>query len=118
MSKYFIIVRYNGCESFETRLWECKDYTYRTKCFGVFYHNSKKDGYYMTDKEYYEAMINMINRSILDINKHSIETIIINPSAASFIELCRKYNEFNITMSYPNDYNDTDQIKHYIKEHK
>ena len=112
MPKYYITVKY-GLNTFETRLWEYKNSFYR--CIGNFYHDSKVAGYYLTDQEYYEAMVDMVNECLFGTD-YSIETILIDPAAASFTKLCKDHGEFKVTKKYP--YTDIDQIIRYQEDQK
>jgi hypothetical protein len=113
MSKYYVTVKYGVTTPFETRLWEYKNSFYR--CIGSFYHDAKIAGYPMTDEECYEAMVDMVNECLMGTD-YSIETILVDPAAASFIKICKNHGDFKVTKKYP--YTDIDQIIRYQEDQK
>ena len=101
MPKYYVTVKYGTIWDFEMYLWEYKNGFY--ECVAYFYDISG----IMTDEKCYETMVNIINEHLKDTD-YSIETILIDPAAASFIKLCKDRGEFKVTKKYP--YTDIDQI--------
>lgn len=54
-----------------------------------FYHSSKREGFQMTDEEYYSSLCTLIGG-------RTVDCVIVDPSAASFIECIRRHGEFNV----------------------
>ena len=54
-----------------------------------FYHNSKAKGFQMTDEEYYRSLCTLIGDK-------NVECVVVDPSAASFIECIRRHGEFPV----------------------
>lgn len=52
-----------------------------------YYHDSRKTGVQHTDEEYYDALCNLAGG-------RAIEAVIVDPSAASFLECIRRHGEF------------------------
>lgn len=57
--------------------------------FDEYYYSSRTEGRQKTDEEYYEALENFANRK-------KIEAVIVDPSAASFIECIRRHGKFRV----------------------
>ncbi len=54
-----------------------------------FYHDSRQKGFQMTDEEYYGSLVSLIGG-------RKTEGVIVDPSAASFIECIRRHGEFDV----------------------
>ncbi len=54
-----------------------------------FYHDSKQKGFQMTDEEYYASLEKLIG-------SRTVEAVIVDPSAASFIECIRRHGRFRV----------------------
>lgn len=54
-----------------------------------FYHDSRQKGFQMTDEEYYNSLAHLVG-------KRKTEFVVVDPSAASFIECIRRHGEFNV----------------------
>lgn len=54
-----------------------------------FYHSSKAKGFQMTDEEYYRSLCTLIGG-------RTVDCVIVDPSAASFIECIRRHGEFAV----------------------
>ena len=54
-----------------------------------FYHDSKRKGFQMTDEEYYASLTDLIG-------SRTVEAVIVDPSAASFIECIRRHNRYAV----------------------
>lgn len=68
-------------------LWgHCNDKWYRVN---EYYYNSKIEGLSRTDEEHYQALENLC------LNK-KIKCVIVDPSAASFIECIKRHQKFNV----------------------
>ena len=86
--EYYISCDYGTINPASFGLWGVKDEKYyRIK---EYYHDSKITGTQKTDEEYYTEL------KTLSCNTHGkrIRAVIVDPSAASFIELIRRKNEF------------------------
>ncbi len=57
--------------------------------FGEFYYSSKNEGAQLTDEEYHEKLISFTDAL-------EIEAVIVDPSAASFIECIRRHGKFTV----------------------
>ena len=55
-----------------------------------FYHDSKQKGFQMTDEEYYGSLCRLVGN-------RSVDRVIVDPSAASFLECIRRHGRFNVT---------------------
>lgn len=84
---YYISVDYGTLNPCSMGLWCVSE----GKAYRVseFYHDGRKSGVQMTDEEYYEAL------EKLALGK-SIESVIIDPSAASFITTIKKHGRFSV----------------------
>lgn len=85
--KYYISVDYGTMNPFSAGLWcvgEGKAVRVRE-----FYYSGRERGKMMTDEEYYRALENLAG----DL---PIEAVIVDPSAASFITLIRRYGRFPV----------------------
>jgi len=54
-----------------------------------YYHDSKQKGFQKTDEEYYASLAKLIS-------DRTVEAVIVDPSAASFIECIRRHGEFTV----------------------
>ena len=54
-----------------------------------FYHDSKAKGFQMTDKEYYDELVTLTGDK-------RVEAVIVDPSAASFMECIRREGKFRV----------------------
>ena len=63
-----------------------------------YYHDSRAKGYQKTDEEYYEDLASLIGKT-------NVEAVIVDPSAASFIECIRRHGQFRVIPA-KNDVND------------
>ncbi len=85
--KYYISCDYGTVNPTSFGLWGLSgDVWYR---FDEFYYSSRHEGQQLTDEEYYEKL--------LDFTKGlSIEAIVVDPSAASFIECINRHGKFRV----------------------
>lgn len=85
--KYFISVDYGVHNPFSMGLWcVSKGVAYR---IAEYYHDSRKTRRQLTDEEYYEQL------TILAGNR-AIRSVIVDPSAGSFITLIRRRGRYNV----------------------
>lgn len=54
-----------------------------------FYHSSKAKGFQMTDEEYYRSLCTLIG-------DRTVDCVVVDPSAASFIECIRRHGEYAV----------------------
>ncbi len=86
-SKYYISCDYGTVNPASFGLWGFHNGVwYRLK---EFYHDSKAKGFQMTDKEYYDQLVTLAG------NKR-VEAVIVDPSAASFMECIRREGIFRV----------------------
>ena len=86
-SQYYISCDYGTVNPASFGLWGlCDGIWYRLK---EFYHDSKAKGFQMTDKEYYDELVSLAG------NKR-VEAVIVDPSAASFMECIRREGKFRV----------------------
>ena len=86
-TEYYISCDYGTVNPFSMGLWGEKDGVWYR--ISEFYHDSKKRGFQMTDSEYYAKLIELANGK-------RITAVIVDPSAASFIECIRRGGLFNV----------------------
>lgn len=86
-SSYYLSCDYGTVNPFSLGLWgKGEDGWYR---IDEYYHSSRDRGVQLTDEEYYEKL-----RELAGTRK--IEALVIDPSAASFIETVKRKNEFTV----------------------
>ena len=83
--RWFISIDYGTVNPFSAGLWCVTD----GKAFRVqeYYFDSRREHRQLTDGEYYEALERLAG-------DHVIEAVVVDPSAASFIELIRRKGRF------------------------
>lgn len=85
--KYYISCDYGTVNPTSMGLWGLHNgIWYR---FEEFYYSSRLEGRQLTDEEYYEKLTEFADG-------RKIESIIIDPSAASFIQCIRRHGKFNV----------------------
>ena len=85
--KYYISCDYGTVNPTSMGLWGLhKGVWYR---FEEFYYNSRLEGRQLTDEEYYDKLIEFTDG-------RKIEAVIIDPSAASFIQCIRRHGKFTV----------------------
>ncbi|MCD7872470.1 MAG: PBSX family phage terminase large subunit [Clostridiales bacterium] len=90
---YYLSCDYGTVNPFSLGLWgKTEDGWYR---IGEYYHSSRESGIQLTDEEYYESLKKLAG------NK-KIEAVVIDPSAASFIETVKRHGEYRV-MKADND---------------
>lgn len=84
---YYLSCDYGTVNPFSLGLWgKAEDGWYR---LDEYYHSSRDRGIQLTDEEYYEKLLSLVNG-------RKIEAIIIDPSAASFIETIKRHGVFRV----------------------
>lgn len=85
--QYYLSCDYGTVNPFSLGLWgKADDGWYR---IDEYYHSSRDKGVQLTDEEYYENLKKLVGG-------RKIEAIVIDPSAASFIETVKRKNEFKV----------------------
>lgn len=86
--RYVVSVDYGTVNPASMGLWALKDEVwYRIE---ESYFDSRREGFQKTDEEHYTALEGLIGTK-------SVETIVVDPSAASFIETIRRHGEYSVT---------------------
>ncbi len=86
-SEYYLSCDYGTVNPFSLGLWgKGTDGWYRVD---EYYHSSRDAGVQLTDEEYYRELEKTVNGK-------SITALIIDPSAASFIQTVRRHNKFRV----------------------
>lgn len=86
--RYFLSVDYGTVNPFSAGLW-CVDAAGHAVRIHEFYFNSREEHRQMTDAEYYEALKKLAAG-------FAVECVVVDPSAASFIELIRRDGRFPV----------------------
>lgn len=85
--KYYVSCDYGTVNPTSMGLWGLnKDVWYR---IDEFYFDSRKQGCQKTDEEYYRELLNLTDGK-------SIQAVIVDPSAASFIECIHRHGKFTV----------------------
>ena len=85
--KYYISCDYGTVNPTSMGLWGLSGGVWYR--FDEFYYNSRQEGSQLTDEEYYEKLVQFSGT-------RNIEAVIIDPSAASFIECIRRHGKFRV----------------------
>ena len=85
IGEYYISIDYGTVNPTSMGLW-CVQPD-RAVRVAEFYHDSRKTARQLTDEEYYKALEQLAG-------EHRIESVVIDPSAASFITLIRRHGRF------------------------
>ena len=85
--RYYVSCDYGTINAFSCGLWgRCNDKWYRIK---EYYFDSRKENRQQTDAEYYERLVELVG-------DRKIRAVIVDPSAASFIETIRRAGRFRV----------------------
>lgn len=85
--RWFISIDYGTANPFSAGLWcVAGGKAYRVR---EYYFDSRREHRQHTDAEYYTALEELAG-------KHAIEAVVVDPSAASFIELIRRHGRFAV----------------------
>lgn len=105
-SQYYISCDYGTVNPASFGLWGLNNGVwYRLR---EFYHDSKAKGFQMTDKEYYEELVQLAD------NRH-IDAVIVDPSAASFMECIRREGRFRVLPAKNNVSDGIRQVSEKLK---
>ena len=85
--RYYISVDYGTCNPFSAGLWCVVDG--RAVRIREFYHSGRDSGRMFTDEEYHEALLDLAGNL-------PVETVVVDPSAASFIATSRAHGKFSV----------------------
>lgn len=87
ISAYYLSCDYGTVNPFSLGLWgKGSDGWYR---LDEYYHSSRDKGVQLTDEEYYQALLKLAGDK-------EIKALIIDPSAASFIQTVRRHNKYRV----------------------
>lgn len=84
---YVVSVDYGTVNPFSAGLWAFDGWHSQREA--EVYYNSREVGKRVDDEEYYKMLKRLIGN-------RRVECIIVDPSAASFIEVIKKYNEYSV----------------------
>ena len=84
---YVVSVDYGTVNPFSAGLWAFDGWHSQREA--EVYYNSREVGKRVDDEEYYKMLKKLIGN-------RRVECIIVDPSAASFIEVIKKYNEYSV----------------------
>ncbi len=85
--KYSVSVDYGTVNPASFGLWALKDEVWYR--IDESYFDSRKEGYQKTDEEHYKTLCELINN-------REVGEIVVDPSAASFIETIRRHGTYNV----------------------
>lgn len=85
--KYYVSCDYGTVNPTSMGLWGLHGSSWYR--IGEFYHDSRQKGFQMTDEEYYHSLADLIG-------ERQVEAVIVDPSAASFIECIRRHSQFPV----------------------
>lgn len=89
-SRYYLSCDYGTVNPFSLGVWgECDGVWYRVE---EYYHSSRMTGVQKTDEEYYSDMLKLCEK----YGKDKIDSLVIDPSAASFIECVKRHGEIRV----------------------
>ncbi|MDO4731204.1 MAG: PBSX family phage terminase large subunit [Clostridia bacterium] len=107
--QYVVSCDYGTVNPSSFGLWaRTKDCWYR---IDEYYFDSRKEGFQKTDQEHYNALKNLIGSK-------NISAVIVDPSAASFIAVIKKHNEFMVIPADNKVLDGIRQVSTALKENK
>lgn len=107
--KYYVSVDYGTVNPTSMGLWGLyKRQWYRIK---ESYFDSRKRGYSKTDEEHYSELVRLCG----DLR---IEAVVVDPAAASFIEVIRRHGRFNVRRAKNNVLDGIRVTSNYIQNHQ
>lgn len=87
ITRYFLSCDYGTVNPFSLGLWgECGGKWYR---LDEYYHSGRDTGIQLTDEEYYQELCTLAKGK-------SIEALVIDPSAASFIQTVKRHGKYRV----------------------
>lgn len=106
-SKYAISCDYGTVNPASFGLWgKCGGVWYR---IDEYYFNSRTEGYQKTDEEHYSALCSLAGN-------RKISQVVVDPSAASFIEVVRRHGKFSVTSAQNNVVNGIRRVSQALKD--
>jgi PBSX family phage terminase large subunit len=107
--RYFVSCDYGTVNPASFGLWG----EYAGKWFRLreYYHDSRRRGYQKTDEEYYADLCSLVG----ELN---VEAVIVDPSAASFIECIRRHKRFNVIPAQNDVIDGIRKVGSLLKERK
>ena len=107
--KHYISCDYGTVNPASFGLWGLHNGVwYRIK---EFYHDSKAKGFQMTDKEYYDQLVTLAG-------DRRVEAVIVDPSAASFMECIRREGKFRVIPAQNQVSDGIRKVSEKLKTHK
>ena len=107
--RYVVSCDYGTVNPSSFGLWALKnDIWYRVD---EYYFDSRRLGYQKTDEEHYSALKELISN-------RKVDTVIVDPSAASFMETIRRHGEYTVTPAINDVLNGIRQTSTALKERK
>ena len=85
--RYYISVDYGTCNPFSAGLWCVTEG--RAVRIREFYHSGRDSGRQYTDEEYHKELVKLAGNL-------PVETVVVDPSAASFIATIRAHGKFSV----------------------
>lgn len=105
--KYYISCDYGTLNPFSIGLWgKSNDIWYRIK---EYYHDGRKTKLQKTDEEYYNELEKLAGNLL-------ISTVIVDPSAASFIACIKKHNKFRVSPAINDVINGIQNVATHLKK--
>lgn len=109
LTRYYISCDYGTMNPTSMGLWgECDGVWYR---IAEYYHDARRENIIKTDEEYYIELENLAGN-------RKIEAVIVDPSAASFIECIRRHERFNVTKAKNDVINGIRKVSDALKHSK
>ncbi len=106
-SKYAISCDYGTVNPASFGLWGRQgDVWYR---IDEYYFNSRKEGWQKTDEEHYKALCELAG-------ERKISQVVVDPSAASFIEVIKRHGKFKVTPAQNNVVNGIRRVSQVLRD--
>lgn len=107
--EYYMSCDYGTVNPFSLGLWGKKDGVWYR--IDEYYHSSRDCGVQKTDEEYYESLKELAKGK-------NITAVIVDPSAASFIETISRHNEFTVIKADNDVMSGINKVCSALKENK
>ncbi len=109
ISEYYLSCDYGTVNPFSLGLWgKCYESWYR---IDEYYHSSRDKGVQLTDEEYYKALETLAG-------DRNIRALIIDPSAASFIQTVKRHNKYKVIKADNNVLSGINRVCQALKNDK
>ncbi|MEE0913786.1 MAG: PBSX family phage terminase large subunit [Ruminococcus sp.] len=106
-SKFAISCDYGTVNPASFGLWGRQgDVWYR---IDEYYFNSRKEGWQKTDEEHYKALCDLAG-------ERKISQVVVDPSAASFIEVIKRHGKFKVTPAQNNVVNGIRRVSQVLRD--